>query len=169
MSSSSSCSTRCRSCKPSSKPPRGEIKAALIVEIAWSTTPCPSLPSEGHGIFMLYLLIFRPSISCIKEWRNFTTAIMRAKEACKQSGHTTSDHFVEANKMVKLGSGSQRKIEDYRLSRYACYLIVQNADPDKPIVALGQTYFAVQTRRQELADELALSTLPEDLPTPEKS
>jgi DNA-damage-inducible protein D len=97
-----------------------------------------------------------------KEWRNFTTAIVRAKEACKQSDHTVSDHFVEANKMVKLGSGSQRKIEDYRLSRYACYLIVQNADPDKPIVALGQTYFAVQIRRQEIVDELALTTLPED-------
>jgi DNA-damage-inducible protein D len=97
-----------------------------------------------------------------KEWRNFTTAIVRAKEACKQSDHTVSDHFVEANKMVKLGSGSQRKIEDYRLSRYACYLIVQNADPDKPIVALGQTYFAVQIRRQEIIDELALTTLPED-------
>src|SRR2546430_2188495 len=95
-----------------------------------------------------------------KEWRNFTTAIEKAKEACEGSGQAVLDHFVEANKMVQLGSGAQRKTEDYHLSRYACYLIVQNADPSKPIVALGQTYFAVQTRRQELADELV--ALPED-------
>ena len=95
-----------------------------------------------------------------KEWRNFTTAIEKAKEACEHSGQAVSDHFVEANKMVTLGSGAQRKTQDYYLSRYACYLIVQNADPSKPIVALGQTYFAVQTRRQEITDELA--ELPED-------
>jgi DNA-damage-inducible protein D len=94
------------------------------------------------------------------EWRNFTTAIEKAKEACENSGQDIFDHFVETNKMVKLGSRSQRKIEDYHLSRYACYLLIQNADPAKPIVALGQTYFAVQTRRQELADELI--ALPED-------
>ena len=94
------------------------------------------------------------------EWRNFTTAIEKAKEACQNSGQAVSDHFVDINKMVKLGSGGRRKIEDYHLSRYACYLLIQNADPSKPIVALGQTYFAVQTRRQELADELV--ALPED-------
>ncbi len=93
------------------------------------------------------------------EWRNFTTAIEKAKEACENSGQDVFDHFVETNKMVKLGSRSQRKIEDYHLSRYACYLLIQNADPAKPIVALGQTYFAVQTRRQELADELILNRL----------
>jgi DNA-damage-inducible protein D len=94
------------------------------------------------------------------EWRNFTTAIEKAKEACENSGQGVFDHFVETNKMVKLGSGGQRKIDDYQLSRYACYLLIQNADPAKPIVALGQTYFAIQTRRQELGDELA--ALPED-------
>ena len=94
------------------------------------------------------------------EWRNFTTAIEKAKEACENSGQAVFDHFVGFNKMVKLGSRSQRKIEDYHLSRYACYLLIQNADPAKPIVALGQTYFAVQTRRQELADKLI--ALPED-------
>jgi DNA-damage-inducible protein D len=97
-----------------------------------------------------------------KEWRNFTTAIEKAKEACQNSGHAVSDHFVEANKLIKAGKGAKRPLEDYHLSRYACYLIVQNADPSKPIVAVGQTYFAVQTRRQELADELALANLPED-------
>lgn len=64
--------------------------------------------------------------------------------------------------MIKAGKGAQRPIEDYHLSRYACYLVIQNADPDKPVVALGQTYFAVQTRRQEVADELAISSLPEE-------
>ena len=97
-----------------------------------------------------------------KEWRNFTTAIPKAKEACEKSGYAVSDHFVEANKMIRAGKGARRPLEDYELSRYACYLIVQNADPSKPIVALGQTYFAVQTRRQEIADELALANLPED-------
>jgi len=94
------------------------------------------------------------------EWRNFTTAIEKAKEACQNSGQAVSDHFVEANKLIEAGKRARRKIEDYHLSRYACYLLIQNADPSKPIVALGQTYFAVQTRRQELADELA--ALPED-------
>jgi DNA-damage-inducible protein D len=94
------------------------------------------------------------------EWRNFSKAITKAQEACRQSKQAVSDHFVEANKMVTLGSGAKRKTEDFHLTRYACYLIVQNADPTKPIVALGQTYFAVQTRRQELADQLA--ALPEE-------
>jgi len=89
------------------------------------------------------------------EWRNFTTAIEKAKEACQNSGQAISDHFVDTNKMIEAGKKARRKIDDYHLSRYACYLIVQNADPSKPIVALGQSYFAVQTRRQELADELA--------------
>lgn len=87
-------------------------------------------------------------------------SIEKAKEACQQSQQAVSDHFVGFNKMIKLAKGAKRNVEDYRLSRYACYLIVQNADPAKPIVALGQTYFAYQTRRQELADELA--ALPED-------
>ena len=71
-----------------------------------------------------------------------------------------SDHFAEVSKMVELGSGAKRKIDDYELSRYACYLIVQNADPKKEIVALGQTYFAVQTRKQELQEQF--ETLDED-------
>ena len=88
------------------------------------------------------------------QWRNFVYAIEKAKEACQNSEQGVSDHFAEFSKMVKLGSGAQRKVEDFHLSRYACYLVIQNADPAKEIVALGQTYFAVQTRRQERADEL---------------
>lgn len=93
------------------------------------------------------------------EWRNFTSAMRSAKAACESSGHGVSDHFVEANKMIPLGKGAQRRVEDWRLSRYACYLIVQNGDSSKPVVALGQTYFAVQTRRMELADAASADAL----------
>lgn len=95
-----------------------------------------------------------------KDWRNFTKAIAKAIEACEQSGRAASGDFVGVNEIVKAGATSKPR-EDYHLTRYACYLIVQNADPAKPIVALGQTYFAVQTRRQEIADELSMAGLPE--------
>jgi len=86
------------------------------------------------------------------KWQRFRDAIQRAVLACQNSGQDPADHFTGAGKMVIIGSGARRKIEDFHLSRYACYLIIQNADPDKEIVALGQTYFAVQTRRQEYMD-----------------
>ena len=89
------------------------------------------------------------------EWRNFEKSVKRAKEACTASGFIETDHFVDVNKMVDLGSGSQRKIADIKLSRYACYLIVMNGDPRKEVIALGQTYFAVKTRQQEIAGDLA--------------
>lgn len=89
-------------------------------------------------------------------FRNFTPVIEKAKEACAKSDHQLSDHFAEMRNMVGIGSGAQRQVEDWALSRYACYLIIQNADPSKPFVALGQSYFAVQTRRQEMADHEAL-------------
>ena len=89
-------------------------------------------------------------------FRNFQPVIEKAKEACAKSGHTVADHFAQMRNMVSLGSGAQREVEDWALSRYACYLVIQNADPGKPLVALGQSYFAVQTRRQELADDEAL-------------
>ncbi len=89
-------------------------------------------------------------------FRNFQPVVEKAKEACAQSGQPVADHFAEIRNMVAIGSGAQRELEDWALSRYACYLVIQNADPSKPLVALGQSYFAVQTRRQELADEAAL-------------
>lgn len=84
------------------------------------------------------------------EYRHFKPVIDRAKDACKNSGYLVADHFEDILGMVTIGSGAAREVEDVKLSRYACYLIVQNADPGKEIVALGQTYFAVQTRLQEI-------------------
>jgi DNA-damage-inducible protein D len=97
------------------------------------------------------------------KWQRFREAIQRAILACQNSGQDPADHFTVTGKMVRIGSGARRKIEDFHLSRYACYLLIQNADPDKEIVALGQTYFAVQTRRQEVADAThALENLSEN-------
>lgn len=86
------------------------------------------------------------------EWRKFEGVIKRAMEACKGSDHAASEHFVEAAKSYTMPNGGERAINDYHLSRYACYLIVQNGDPRKKVIALGQTYFAVKTRQQELID-----------------
>lgn len=92
----------------------------------------------------------------------FSKVLARATQACEASNQAASDHFVETTKMVVLGSGAQRELEDVHLSRYACYLVVQNGDPAKPVIAAGQTYFAIQTRRQELADDEAFRQLRED-------
>ena len=90
------------------------------------------------------------------EWRNFTAVISKAKTACEVSQHPVTNHFVDVNKMVDLGSGSQREVEDIMLSRYACYLVAQNGDPKKQEIAFAQTYFAVQTRRAELIEQRLL-------------
>ncbi|MCM1221612.1 MAG: DNA damage-inducible protein D [Lachnospiraceae bacterium] len=87
-----------------------------------------------------------------KEWRNFAKVIDKAKSACEGSDNVVSNHFVDVTKMVNIGSGAERKLEDIQLSRYACYLIVQNSDPRKKVIALGQSYFAIKTRQQELIE-----------------
>ena len=96
------------------------------------------------------------------QYRNFLPVVEKAKEACQLSGQAVADHFADVRKMVDIGSGAQRPVEDIQLSRYACYLVVQNGDPSKPIIAQGQTYFALQTRRQELSDAARFIELSED-------
>lgn len=96
------------------------------------------------------------------QWRNFLPVLTKAREACRTSGQPVANHFADLRKMVEIGSGAQRLVDDVRLSRYACYLIVQNGDPSKPVIANGQTYFALQTRRQELADDRKFAQLSED-------
>jgi len=96
------------------------------------------------------------------QYRHFLPVLERAKEACRNSGQDVADHIEDVLTMVEIGSGAKREVADVRLSRYACYLVVQNGDPSKPVIANGQTYFAMQTRRQELADDEQFARLSED-------
>ena len=96
-----------------------------------------------------------------KEWRKFENVIQKAIMACKNTGISEVDHFVGADKMVQIGSGAERKQKDYKLTRYACYLIAQNGDSRKKVIALAQTYFAIQTRKQEISEK-EYSLLTED-------
>lgn len=88
-----------------------------------------------------------------KDWRNFLKVLNKAKESCRNSGFNVDEQLVEVNKLSKRNNNSVANIQDYKLSRYICYLIVQNADPSKEVVALGQTYFAIQTRKQEITEQ----------------
>ena len=88
-----------------------------------------------------------------RDWRNFLKVLKKAKEACKNSGFNVDEQLVEVNKLSRRNNNAIANIQDYKLSRYICYLIVQNADPSKEVVALGQTYFAIQTRKQEITEQ----------------
>ncbi|MBO9617718.1 MAG: DNA damage-inducible protein D [Niabella sp.] len=89
-------------------------------------------------------------------WENFSNALDKARKSCEAAGETVTDHFRDVTKMVILGSGSQREVQDIALTRYACYLVAQNGDPAKPAIAFAQTYFAVQTRKQEIIEQRLL-------------
>lgn len=106
--------------------------------------------AEGHEFWLARALA---KVLDYSEYRHFLPVVERAKEACRNSGQPPENHFEDVLEMVDIGSGAQRELPGVRLSRYACYLIVQNGDPSKPVIANGQTYFALQTRRQELADD----------------
>lgn len=103
-----------------------------------------------------------PLLGYGQRWDNFEGVITKAQIACHQSGHTIRDHFTEVSKMVGIGSGAERSVKDVQVTRYGAYLVAQNGDSRKKQIAFAQTYFAVQTRRQELADEMVRPPLTED-------
>ncbi len=115
---------------------------------------------DENGVEFWYARELMPILQ-YSNWQNFEKIITKAKLSCKNSNINVLDHFTDINKMVQIGSGAERKQQDYKLTRYACYLIAQNGDSRKKVIALAQTYFAVQTRKQEITEK-EYSMLTED-------
>ena len=113
----------------------------------------PFIEGENNEQVEIWLARDLQTVLGYTRWENFQTAIKRAVESCNSQGINIDDHFREVTKMVTLGSGATREVQDYMLTRYACYLIAQNGDPRKEQVAFAQSYFAVQTRKAELIEE----------------
>lgn len=110
-----------------------------------------SIARREHDVEHWFARDLQPLLE-YSEWRNFEVVVDKAKSSCANAGQAVADHFVDVNKMVDVGSGAQREVEDVALTRYACYLIAQNGDPRKDAIAFAQSYFAVQTRRHELIE-----------------
>jgi DNA-damage-inducible protein D len=127
------------------------MKKELIVQLHSSFEQCMQTETDGGTTFWLARDL-QPLLG-YERWENFAKVIDKAKTSCKTSGYDVADHFLDSTKMVDLGSGAQREIEDVMLSRYACYLIAQNGDPTKEPIAFAQTYFAVQTRKMEVIEQ----------------
>ena len=115
---------------------------------------------DENGVEFWYARELMPILQ-YSNWQNFEKIIHKAKMSCKNSDISILDHFIDVSKMVKIGSGAYREQIDYKLTRYACYLIAQNGDSRKKVIALAQTYFAVQTRKQEITEK-EYSMLTED-------
>ena len=111
--------------------------------------------TDENGVEFWYARELQELLEYAK-WDTFKNVIERAKDACKNSGQQIVDHFPDVGKMVQIGSGTEREQKDYKLTRYACYLIAQNGDPRKQVIAFAQTYFAVQTRKQEIIEQRLL-------------
>jgi len=125
------------------------MKSELVTQLYGAFT---AITQTREGVEYWHARQLQETLGYAK-WDNFLLVIEKAKAACQNSGQSVSDHFADVGTMVDLGSGAQRKIDDIALTRYACYLIAQNGDPRKQEVAFAQTYFAVQTRKQELIEQ----------------
>jgi DNA-damage-inducible protein D len=128
-----------------------DVKKELIVELHASFEKMMHVEEETGVEFWLARDL--QEVLGYQTWRSFEQVVQKALTACHTSGYDTHDHFAEISKMVPLGSGAEREVGDYMLTRYACYLIAQNGDPSKDPIAFAQTYFAIQTRKQELIEQ----------------